>query len=859
MKNRTLLLALSLFVLGLAIPKPAQAQAQAEAQAEEPAPGVARVSLIRGDVSTLRGDTGDWVATTINTPLVPGDKVATGADSRTEVQLDYADIMRLAHSSEAKIADLTRDRIQVQLASGLMDIVVIKGGQANVEIDTPNMAVEPVGEGVYRIQVVSPSETQLIVREGTAQVATPQGSTTVKKDDVIYVQGSENPEYRIARAPARDAWDQWNSDRDGAMESAHSWKYANRYYTGANDLDRYGHWVQVPDYDWCWVPYVNAGWVPYRDGRWLWEPYWGWTWVSYEPWGWAPYHYGRWFWWGNSWTWWPGYTYYGYYPTWAPAYVTFLGFGFGGRNWSFGFGFGFNSIGWCPLGPYGAVNRWWGRRNGYNVVNITNIVNVRNGYNMNVRRMVGNRGRMYTTNLHAALTNYNVRRAITVVPTHDFAGGRIPRNVRTVNPTVLRNADVVRGTLPVVPTRASLAPTNRAVSRANLPKGAVNNERFFTRRAVPTTPARNFNTEAANIRRMVQTHNPTANNGRTLSAERGVANGARSGQATPAGTQRSGGVAGAARQAGSRANARATEQATVRPNSGPRITVQGGERAPQAQARSQAGPATDRAWQRFGSANGNRGVSPANGNLLSQNRAQRPAPQQRQAQPAARAQQGDQNGFRRFSAQPGPGSNGGRATPSVNRSRQTAPAQTPRARSTAPSRVGNQGSWQQFNRQNQPASGRGNGGTAAPRSERTSPGFQRFTPQSQNAPAGGRGQFNAPAPRSEQGGGGWNRFPARSSQPRSGNAPRQGYERPQLRLSRPIVRERSRTYGGGNGGSYGRSGGGRVYSAPRGGGRSYSAPQGGGRTFSAPRGGGGGRTSSAPRGSSGGRGGRGRH
>ena len=36
-----------------------------------PQPDVARISLIHGDVSMQRGDTGDWAATSINAPLVP--------------------------------------------------------------------------------------------------------------------------------------------------------------------------------------------------------------------------------------------------------------------------------------------------------------------------------------------------------------------------------------------------------------------------------------------------------------------------------------------------------------------------------------------------------------------------------------------------------------------------------------------------------------------------------------------------------------------------------------------------------------------------------------------------------------------
>ena len=64
------------------------------------------------------------------------------------------------------MADLEQNKIQIQLASGMVDFSVFKGTQADAEIDTPNMGVHPLSPGVYRIQVNSPSETLLIVRQG---------------------------------------------------------------------------------------------------------------------------------------------------------------------------------------------------------------------------------------------------------------------------------------------------------------------------------------------------------------------------------------------------------------------------------------------------------------------------------------------------------------------------------------------------------------------------------------------------------------------------------------------------------------------------------------------------------------------
>ena len=243
-------------------------------------------------------------------------------------------------NAAVKIADLTQKHIQLQVSSGLVDYVVFKGAEADVEIDTPNMAVHPLAEGVYRIQIDANAQTGLTVRKGRAEVSTRRAAQPWKRarsytSKVRTILSTRSP------APRRDdEWDKWNNDRDHEIEKAQSWQYTNRYYTGAQDLDRYGQWENTPDYGKMWIPDIGPDWVPYYDGRWAWEPYWGWTWVSYEPWGWAPYHYGRWCMWGGRWGWWPGFGYWGHRPLWAPAYVSFIGFGgrAGEAAWDLGSG-----------------------------------------------------------------------------------------------------------------------------------------------------------------------------------------------------------------------------------------------------------------------------------------------------------------------------------------------------------------------------------------------------------------------------------------------------------------------------------------------------------------------------------------
>lgn len=740
---------LALMLAGL--PLFAQTQTQTETD-----PSVAHLSLIEGQVSMQRGSAGQWMAATVNTPLMPGDSIATGPGSRAEIQLDYSNVLRLAQNSEAKIADLTRSRIQLQVANGTADLVVFQGNQASAEVDTPNVAVEPLRPGTYRIGVNSTTLSLVTVRNGEAQVSTPQGSTTVREGQHITIEGAQNPQYQVAAAASPDDWDNWNAKRNQVFENAQSYNHVNRYYTGAQNLGGYGHWVYVPNYDWCWTPYVNAGWVPYSSGRWVWEPYYGWTWVSYEPWGWAPFHYGRWFFYGSSWYWWPGYVTPYYYPVWGPAWVSFIGFGYGYYHFSFGFGYGFRSIGWCPLGPRDRFHRWWGRGHSFNVVNYHNYYG---------RDFGGGRRGFRGSNLEAAFSNEHVRRAITMMPADRFGREAVGRNRHWANSTMLRQADLVHGTLPVVPSRESLHVTNRAGFEPAVARSRANNTHFFSRRPVS---ARNFghsfNTQAASIRRMVQTHNarnvqanrgyqfsrPTGAQGtnRATSAER-VQTNRRSVQGNAQGWRRFGPFTRSENGRTAQQNSVQTRGNTGRQGAAPvvRETPRSNQNVNQVNRRVQRSNQQNmRGFGTGSSAGQSRGNSGRQG----------PAPVVREtprsnsrnfqrsnprADSVGRSQQNGRNGFRRFTPQPAP---------------QSAPR--------------NQG---RFFNNSRAAPQRGNGNRA---------GWSPFTPQQR----GGGGSYNQ-APQTRQ------HYQPRYQYQRPPNY-RQQYSRPPLRLNKPIVTQRRQVY-----------------------------------------------------------------
>jgi FecR protein len=468
-------------------------------------PGVARISLIQGDVSVQRGDTGDWAAAALNQPLVGGDRISTGDGSQAELQLDHSNILRLGNNAQAKIATV-QTQIQVQIGQGLAYYTVFKDSEAEVEIDTPNAAIRPTSnEGVYRIEV-NGFETQVIVRAGAADISTPQGSTHVEVGQAATIRGTTDEAGSVlGGAPSKDSWDSWNNDRDGVIRNAQSWNYTNRYYVGSEDLDAYGHWINVPDYGRVWSPTVARDWSPYRVGRWVSEPYWGWTWVSHEPWGWTPYHYGRWFLYGKSWVWWPGPVdgVGNYRPEWAPAYVSFFGFG-GHRGVSIGFG----SVGWLPIGPGDSFYPWYGRNDSQsNVVNVTDATNITK-LNRGVGVVAPLRDDNQFSNVALAAVDVRIRKAISTVPADRFGTGRSAP--ATVSRRAFRGARIITGNLPIVPTRESLSATNRPASPSSISMSMSMSmmsggrpERFFTKRQPPAAP-QPFDRQAAQIQEGIQ-------------------------------------------------------------------------------------------------------------------------------------------------------------------------------------------------------------------------------------------------------------------------------------------------------------------------------------------------------------------
>jgi len=431
-------------------------------RSEDAQRGVGRISIVQGEVNVKRGDTGELVAAAINAPLMSQDRLQTGHGSRAEIEFDYGNLVRLAPNTDLGMQELQYHRYHLQLAAGTVTYRVLRNTDSQAEVDTPSIAARPLREGEYRISVFDDGTTQISVRSGELEMDGPRGAERFGSGRTVLVRGdASDPEFQTVSDLGRDQFDEWCQDRDRQLLSSESYHYVSPDIYGAEDLDAYGSWVPS-QYGTVWAPRPPvAGWAPYSYGHWVWEGYYGWSWVDYAPWGWAPYHYGRWFWnGGHGWCWWAGPAYGRHY--WSPAVVGF--FGRGGVS----VGVGFGALGWIALAPFETFHPWWGRGygggywgrggyggyGGYNVIRNANLVNIYRNARVYGGAITGSRNGFGTLNQRYGRAGFNE----------------------------LRNANLIRGQIPVSPTRASYGYSGRA-AYSNPRFAAAENRSFYQTRA----------------------------------------------------------------------------------------------------------------------------------------------------------------------------------------------------------------------------------------------------------------------------------------------------------------------------------------------------------------------------------------
>ena len=134
--------------------------------------------------------------------------------------MDAANIIRLAPDTDLGFANLAFGRAQAQLGIGTVIVRVLRESQAQIEVDTPSVALHPSLPGEYRISVFRHNGTsQITVYAGRLEMTGPRGSQTVEQGQSLLLRGDPSePEFQQAAAPARDQFDECGAMRATAED-----------------------------------------------------------------------------------------------------------------------------------------------------------------------------------------------------------------------------------------------------------------------------------------------------------------------------------------------------------------------------------------------------------------------------------------------------------------------------------------------------------------------------------------------------------------------------------------------------------------------------------------------------------------
>lgn len=278
---------------------------------------IVRLSSVEGQVQIDRA-TGQGIERAIlNTPIVEGTRIVTGADGLAEVEFENQSALRLTENSEVKFTQLLMNDAgskinRITVEKGLVYLDTASKGDDSYLITAGDRSLTVGRDTLLRISA-TPDQLQVAVFKGEAQVEGQDQSVVVHKKETLTADLKTASPYVIAKGVEQNQFDNWNKEReDYGKTYADNQGYGGPSHAyGLQDLNYYGDFFYAGGYGYVWQPYGFAGsmvnWNPYMNGAWMFYPGMGYAWASAYPWGWLPFHYGSWaFINGAGWAWVPG-------------------------------------------------------------------------------------------------------------------------------------------------------------------------------------------------------------------------------------------------------------------------------------------------------------------------------------------------------------------------------------------------------------------------------------------------------------------------------------------------------------------------------------------------------------------------
>lgn len=203
-----------------------------------------------------------------------GDRVSTGADSRTEILLNPGSYMRVGPNSAFELKTTSLDDLNIRVDSGSAMFEVFASNDFKVSIAAPKAKLTLIESGIYRLDVLADGTAKISVWDGRARLGD-LARTEVKKGRSATISANSATVTKFDRGD-RDAFVSWSKER-GKMLAKATAELKNKtmrsslissFNRGAWGLyNSFGLWVHDPRLGRsCFLPFGQGWYSPYGYG-----------------------------------------------------------------------------------------------------------------------------------------------------------------------------------------------------------------------------------------------------------------------------------------------------------------------------------------------------------------------------------------------------------------------------------------------------------------------------------------------------------------------------------------------------------------------------------------------------------------
>ena len=115
--------------------------------------GIARLSLVKGEVQVRIADSDEWLPAAANTPIYEGDSVWSPKGGRAEIQLSDGSVIRLDGKTALNLLKVESDYLQFSLEMGRAYIRTSADRDWSLQFDLPESTFRVNDRGRYRLEI----------------------------------------------------------------------------------------------------------------------------------------------------------------------------------------------------------------------------------------------------------------------------------------------------------------------------------------------------------------------------------------------------------------------------------------------------------------------------------------------------------------------------------------------------------------------------------------------------------------------------------------------------------------------------------------------------------------------------------